>query len=220
MKFIILFLFSGVTLLSVISFTETFCQPLPEAENKPDQTTSSLEPRKDNDSEMVIVLPDAIEPDDKEFSGKEDKQHASSKLEDKIKLLHKKEGLVKGMLVNENLGQKYFTLKRHNANKVISLKHLNEKIPKVKNSVSKSSIPKSRQKRFIFGSLRNIAVPLTIFHYLGFMPMRVPGLPYHIDPGLPDYTVYEPYNDLSYPEDPLYSRSHLNGRRRQYHSRY
>ena len=26
--------------------------------------------------------------------------------------------------------------------------------------------------------------------------MRIPGLPYHIDPGVPDYTKYRPVNDI------------------------
>lgn len=62
-----------------------------------------------------------------------------------------------------------------------------------------------RDKRKIF-KLRNVALPLSIFHYLGFLPMRIPGMPYHIDPGLPDYTPYKPYNQLSYQEPPLRNR--------------
>jgi len=68
-----------------------------------------------------------------------------------------------------------------------------------------------RDKRKVF-KLRNVALPLSIFHYLGFLPMRIPGMPYHIDPGLPDYTPYEPYNKLGYKETPLRNRSVLRNR--------
>jgi len=70
-----------------------------------------------------------------------------------------------------------------------------------------------RDKRKIF-KLRNVALPLTIFHYMGFMPMRIPGMPYHVDPGLPDYNPYKPYNTLDYQEPPLRNRSKYDRRKR------
>lgn len=57
--------------------------------------------------------------------------------------------------------------------------------------------PHSRQKRFIVGSkLRTIAVPLSIFNFLGFLPVRVPGLPYHNDLPSPDYSYYNTIHEL------------------------
>lgn len=60
-----------------------------------------------------------------------------------------------------------------------------------------------RQKRFISPKkLRIIAVPLSVFNFLGFLPVRVPGLPYHRDLPPPDYTYYntqyEIYNSDDY----------------------
>ncbi|XP_068219784.1 uncharacterized protein [Palaemon carinicauda] len=54
-----------------------------------------------------------------------------------------------------------------------------------------------RQKRFIHPyKLRLIAVPVSIFNYLGFLPIKIPGLPYHDDLPPPDYTYYNTVQDL------------------------
>jgi len=189
----------------VIFLASTSSLPTSDTKN----TTKHLTSGEDgNSSEKIIVLPHIIT---------ENVKPNTTVIENAVKRLHKKEGYAKGLLVNKDLGNKFLLLKPHKGNKVITLKHINaeRKTSKQTDKLDRSSKPHSRKKRFIFGGLRNIAVPLTIFHYLGFMPMRVPGLPFHEDPGLPDYTVYEPYNDLSYPEEPVYSRSFLRRRKRK-----
>ncbi|XP_018009111.1 uncharacterized protein LOC108666706 [Hyalella azteca] len=143
-------------------------------------------------------------------------------------LLKKEPPLLKGILLPEDIGDKILLVKPGDAGKVIDLRAVpgmdaksrtknnafyNALVPKsgskqaTPNPPTEARQPKllSRQKRFL--TLRTIAVPLTIFHYLGFLPMRVPGVPYHEDPGLPDYQVYEPYNDLVYPDAPIRSRN-------------
>lgn len=64
--------------------------------------------------------------------------------------------------------------------------------------VSAANKPHSRQKRFLSktGKLRTIVVPLSIFNFLGFLPMRVPGLPYHNDLPSPDYSYYNTIHEL------------------------
>ncbi|XP_047484721.1 uncharacterized protein LOC125036272 isoform X2 [Penaeus chinensis] len=65
-------------------------------------------------------------------------------------------------------------------------------------AVSAANKPHSRQKRFLskVGKLRTIVVPLSIFNFLGFLPMRVPGLPYHDELPPPDYTYYNTIHEL------------------------
>ncbi|XP_063598851.1 uncharacterized protein LOC134775302 [Penaeus indicus] len=65
-------------------------------------------------------------------------------------------------------------------------------------AVSAADKPHSRQKRFLskVGKLRTIVVPLSIFNFLGFLPMRVPGLPYHNELPPPDYTYYNTIHEL------------------------
>ncbi|XP_076048085.1 uncharacterized protein LOC143029263 isoform X2 [Oratosquilla oratoria] len=77
-------------------------------------------------------------------------------------------------------------------------------------STSSSLTPHHRQKRFIGHNIRSLAVPISIFNYLGYLPIRIPGLPYHIDPPLPDYTVYRPVHNI-----PLH-RPYYVRRRRKY----
>ena len=156
--------------------------------------------------------------------------NAPSNLEHISALLRKKEPpILKGLLVHKKLGNKYLLLKPHLDNKAITVSSNanSEKQNDPTMTISKgiksndkkltdqSDVPRSRKKRFVFSSLRNIAVPISIFHYLGFLPMRVPGLPFHIDPGLPDYTVYEPYNEIHYPEEPIRNRSIYNKRKKK-----
>ncbi|KAF2364224.1 hypothetical protein FHG87_005018 [Trinorchestia longiramus] len=178
-------------------------------------SASSL-PDEDFD-EQIVVLPHGLQ------------ATAAAATKDTLALrsisagLQKKEPpVIKGLLVNKNIGDKIRLIKAQNARKVIDLRKVPGMISSSnkKNEFYNSKNPQSevkddkllsRKKRFI--SLRNVALPLSIFHYLGFLPMRVPGVPYHIDPGLPDYTVYEPYNDLAYPDPPVRSRS--TGKRRQ-----
>ncbi|XP_066980359.1 uncharacterized protein [Macrobrachium rosenbergii] len=58
-----------------------------------------------------------------------------------------------------------------------------------------------RQKRFVTPyKLRLIAVPVSIFNYLGFLPIKIPGLPYHDELPPPDYTYYNTMHDLRTPE--------------------
>lgn len=60
--------------------------------------------------------------------------------------------------------------------------------------------PHRRQKRFILGNkLRTIAVPLSVFNFLGFLPVRVPGLPYHNDLPSPDYSYYNTMYEIYVP---------------------
>nr|XP_045620735.1 uncharacterized protein LOC123771943 [Procambarus clarkii]XP_045620736.1 uncharacterized protein LOC123771943 [Procambarus clarkii] len=60
--------------------------------------------------------------------------------------------------------------------------------------------PLKRQKRFIMEKdLRSFVVPLSIFNYLGFLPVRVPGLPYHSELPSPDYSYYETTYDIKTP---------------------
>ena len=66
----------------------------------------------------------------------------------------------------------------------------------------------SRRKRSLFKKLskgldmlgptgtRHLAVTIALFNYLGYLPMRVPGVPYHIDTGSPDYNPYNIYNEF------------------------
>ncbi|XP_050713064.1 uncharacterized protein LOC126996549 [Eriocheir sinensis] len=57
-----------------------------------------------------------------------------------------------------------------------------------------------RQKRYtIKHKLRSIAVPLSVFNFLGFLPVRVPGLPYHNELPSPDYGHYETKYDVYVP---------------------
>lgn len=69
-----------------------------------------------------------------------------------------------------------------------------------------------RQKRHTFRTkLRSIVVPLSVFHFLGFLPMRVPGLPYHNDLPSPDYYYYNTMYDFhhyppSHDKKKLYKR--------------
>lgn len=61
-------------------------------------------------------------------------------------------------------------------------------------------IPHRRHKRFILGNkLRSIAVPLSVFNFLGFLPVRVPGLPYHNDLPSPDYSHYDTTYEIYIP---------------------
>ncbi|XP_064094986.1 uncharacterized protein LOC135207263 [Macrobrachium nipponense] len=54
-----------------------------------------------------------------------------------------------------------------------------------------------RQKRFVTPyKLRLIAVPVSIFNYLGFLPIKIPGLPYHDELPPSDYTYYNTMHDL------------------------
>lgn len=163
--------------------------------------------------EQVVVLPYDFHPD----PGHPD----SIALQRVAAALRKKEPIVKGFLVDKDTSHKYLLLKPKKANKVISLlnlpgmhQRLQEKSSKSRTKRDLKSVPHSREKRYVF-KIRNIAVPLSIFHYLGFLPMRVPGLPYHVDPGLPDYTPYEPYNELDYPEPALRNRHSGYGYRRR-----
>lgn len=65
-------------------------------------------------------------------------------------------------------------------------------------TTSPADKPHSRQKRFLTktGKLRTIVIPLSIFNFLGFLPMRVPGLPYHSELPPPDYTYYNTIHEL------------------------
>lgn len=66
-------------------------------------------------------------------------------------------------------------------------------------SDSKKNVHK-RQKRYtIKQKLRSIAVPLSVFNFLGFLPVRVPGLPYHDELPSPDYGQYETKYDVYVP---------------------
>ena len=57
-----------------------------------------------------------------------------------------------------------------------------------------------RQKRYTLKyKLRSIAVPLSVFNFLGFLPVRVPGLPYHNDLPSPDYSRYNTKHDVFVP---------------------
>ena len=57
-----------------------------------------------------------------------------------------------------------------------------------------------RQKRYTLRyKIRSIAVPLSVFNFLGFLPVRVPGLPYHNDLPSPDYARYETKYDVYVP---------------------
>lgn len=57
-----------------------------------------------------------------------------------------------------------------------------------------------RQKRYTLKTkLRSIAVPLSVFNFLGFLPVRVPGLPYHNELPSPDYGHYETKYDVYIP---------------------
>lgn len=58
-----------------------------------------------------------------------------------------------------------------------------------------------RQKRFTFkNKLRSIAVPLSVFNFLGFLPVRVPGLPYHEDLPSPDHSYYNTMHEVYIPQ--------------------
>lgn len=73
-----------------------------------------------------------------------------------------------------------------------------EAIPN-RSKYSKDSVH-SRQKRYTLKhKLRSIAVPLSVFNFLGFLPVRVPGLPYHNDLPSPDYSHYETKYDVFVP---------------------
>lgn len=57
-----------------------------------------------------------------------------------------------------------------------------------------------RYKRYTLKhKLRSIAVPLSVFNFLGFLPVRVPGLPYHNDLPSPDYRKYNTKYDVYIP---------------------
>lgn len=43
---------------------------------------------------------------------------------------------------------------------------------------------------------RKFILPTIIQNFMGFLPIRVPGLPYHIDPGSPDEYEYRPVNSI------------------------
>ncbi|MPC49610.1 hypothetical protein E2C01_043418 [Portunus trituberculatus] len=58
----------------------------------------------------------------------------------------------------------------------------------------------TRQKRYTLKyKIRSIAVPLSVFNFLGFLPVRVPGLPFHNDLPSPDYSHYETKYDVYVP---------------------
>lgn len=62
-----------------------------------------------------------------------------------------------------------------------------------------SQQPHSRSKRFWLGpkqKLRSVAVPVSIFHFLGFLPLQIPGLPYHTDLPNPDRYPYQTTHDI------------------------
>lgn len=60
--------------------------------------------------------------------------------------------------------------------------------------------PHKRQKRSTFGKkLRAFVLPLSIFNYLGFLPVRVPGLPYHSELPSPDYSYYDTVYEIKTP---------------------
>ncbi|XP_063886072.1 uncharacterized protein LOC135114220 [Scylla paramamosain] len=65
---------------------------------------------------------------------------------------------------------------------------------------SDSTQAHKRQKRYTLKyKIRSIAVPLSVFNFLGFLPVRVPGLPYHNDLPSPDYSRYETKYDVYVP---------------------
>ncbi|KAL7641137.1 UNVERIFIED_CONTAM: hypothetical protein RMT77_008275 [Armadillidium vulgare] len=43
-------------------------------------------------------------------------------------------------------------------------------------------------------SVRMIAIPISLFNFLGYLPVRLPGVPYHIDSGSPDNNPYDVVN--------------------------
>lgn len=49
---------------------------------------------------------------------------------------------------------------------------------------------------FLIGptAIRSLAVPISLFNYLGYLPMRLPGVPYHVDSGSPDKHPYDIIN--------------------------
>ena len=195
---------------------------LPSRLQNNDPSVAPLSEASTSSSEQVVLLHHSLHYSDAQSFDSADVRKVAA-------TLNKKEPIVKGILIEKEFGNKFFLIKPQNANKVISLNNLdsssrlqnrNSKEKSKTNQISeisqsKSNIPHSRQKRFIF-KLRNIALPLSIFHYLGFLPMRVPGLPYHVDPGLPDYTKYEPYNELVYPEPALRNRSYRRKKKYKY----
>jgi len=69
-----------------------------------------------------------------------------------------------------------------------------------------------RSKRFLLPKqkYRVVAVPLSVFNFLGFLPVRIPGLPFHNDLPSPDYNPYRTTHEV-----PLRVR-----RRRLQHKKY
>ncbi|KAK4323975.1 hypothetical protein Pmani_005362 [Petrolisthes manimaculis] len=75
--------------------------------------------------------------------------------------------------------------------------HIGKRSPKIKQTTGHHK----RQKRFTFkNKLRSIAVPLSVFNFLGFLPVRVPGLPYHNDLPSPDYSYYNTMHEVYVPQ--------------------
>jgi len=56
----------------------------------------------------------------------------------------------------------------------------------------------SRSKRFLppKQKWRAVGVPVSVFNFLGFLPVRIPGLPFHKDLPSPEYQTYRTTHEM------------------------